>query len=998
MFKEIDRKTYSAKPFWAWNGKLEKEELLRQTQIMQQMGFGGYFMHSRTGLQTEYLGQEWFNLINACADSAQQNNMEAWLYDEDRWPSGSAGGIATAEKKYRMQYIRMNITMKDSFEWNDDIISAFAANVTGLTYTNCIQITEHTDLRAIDTTHILYFTQEYMIPTPTYNGGAYLNTLSREATEHYLESTHCKYKAACGERLGTSIQGIFTDEPHRGALMCGFSVPNHDAQNLCPYTDDLFSEFEKAFGYDLRSKLPELFLQPDGKPYAQVKWQYTELLTRLFLERFAKPYHSWCKENNLLVTGHVLHEDAPSCQVATNGSVMRYYEHMDYPGIDVLCENNNAYCIAKQLTSAARQLGKKWLLSELDGCTGWQMTFQNYKAIGDWQAIMGINLRCPHLSWYTMEGEAKRDYPASILHQSAWHKVYGLLEDYYARIGQITTNSKRLCHTAVIMPVESIWAGIHAGWAKDMSAIDENIQKIDNDFKSTYDTLLSAHVDFDYADEEMLSRLYRIENGKLWIGQADYDRVIVSGMTTIRSSTLSALKKFHEAGGEIIFAGEPPILVDALENSEAKTFAQNCMQIQIAQLNQLKDNTQISSPEILLQTYRDDEHTYYFLLNKNRTETVKDVCIDFGKNVSLQEWTPADGEKRLIQSQKNQLNISFAPGQMRLIVDGAADIDIQDAPVYSTTETDEPSDKFELTLDEPNVLVLDYAAWQIDDGQLYEPEEVLLIDRHLREKYGLEPRGGEMYQPWFTAKQEKEIKCGVTLYYSFETSETLSCPIYLMYEEPQNFRVTINGIPLSSVPEDGLFIDKCFTRVNISDYLTDGVNTITLQTQFSSESNIEAIYLLGDFGVYMPDKTLTAPQKDFQFASLTKQGLPFYGGRINYTLHFNKRPAQDEIAILHLKGLENNACYEVNGRPIGFEPYECDVTDSLRENGSCDVGVYLTRRNMFGPLHGVPKYLDAVGPAHFLGGESKDYVLYDAGLTEKPWIEFKKICGDNENV
>src|SRR5690554_3100635 len=70
---------YRAKPFWSWNGQLEKEELLRQVHIIKEMGFGGYFMHSRTGLATEYLGKEWFDLINACADEGEKLAMESWL-------------------------------------------------------------------------------------------------------------------------------------------------------------------------------------------------------------------------------------------------------------------------------------------------------------------------------------------------------------------------------------------------------------------------------------------------------------------------------------------------------------------------------------------------------------------------------------------------------------------------------------------------------------------------------------------------------------------------------------------------------------------------------------------------------------------------------------------------------------------------------------------------------------------------------------------------------
>ena len=67
---------------------------------MKEMGFGGFFMHSRTGLETEYLGEEWFRLINRCAEYGKERGLMPWLYDEDRWPSGSAGGMVTQEEKY----------------------------------------------------------------------------------------------------------------------------------------------------------------------------------------------------------------------------------------------------------------------------------------------------------------------------------------------------------------------------------------------------------------------------------------------------------------------------------------------------------------------------------------------------------------------------------------------------------------------------------------------------------------------------------------------------------------------------------------------------------------------------------------------------------------------------------------------------------------------------------------------------------------------------------
>ena len=94
---------YRGKPFWAWNGALDEAELLRQIDCMRAMGFGGFFMHSRTGLDTEYLGEEWFRLIRRCAEYGAEQGLEAWLYDEDRWPSGTCGGTVTFAKENRMR-------------------------------------------------------------------------------------------------------------------------------------------------------------------------------------------------------------------------------------------------------------------------------------------------------------------------------------------------------------------------------------------------------------------------------------------------------------------------------------------------------------------------------------------------------------------------------------------------------------------------------------------------------------------------------------------------------------------------------------------------------------------------------------------------------------------------------------------------------------------------------------------------------------------------------
>mgnify|MGYP001327162343 FL=1 len=86
---------YRSAPFWSWNTKLDPERLCRAIESMHAAGMGGFFMHSRYGLKTAYLSDEWFRCISACVEKARELGMKAYLYDEDRWPSGAAGGLVT---------------------------------------------------------------------------------------------------------------------------------------------------------------------------------------------------------------------------------------------------------------------------------------------------------------------------------------------------------------------------------------------------------------------------------------------------------------------------------------------------------------------------------------------------------------------------------------------------------------------------------------------------------------------------------------------------------------------------------------------------------------------------------------------------------------------------------------------------------------------------------------------------------------------------------------
>lgn len=1017
---------WRGKPFWSWNGKLDEKELLRQVDVAEEMGFGGYFMHSRVGLQTEYLGDEWFRLTNAVADYGHKKGLENYLYDEDRWPSGTAGGYVTQNPDYRMNFMTMKIVPIRQFEWNDSITAAFSCNLSGTSFTDLKRLFPKEDTAIEKGNSVLVFFREKAACTNFVNGASYVDVMNREATDKFIELTHEAYKKNCGDRIGTKIKGIFSDEPHRGPLFTVFGNDNINKPYMAPWTDKFAEEYSKRFEGDIIDKLPYLFLHCDGEVYNKVKWEYCELAQELFLKNFLKPIYDWCDANDMQYTGHVLHEDNFVSQVAMQGSLMRSYEYMHIPGVDVLTQSNRNYWIVKQLTSVARQTGRKHLLSELYGCTGWQMTFEDYKEAGDWQALFGINLRCPHLSWYTMEGEAKRDYPASIFFQSGWYKDFKFVEDYYARLGLLLSQGQPQCDLLVINPIESVFAQVAVDVFNGLSPASPVIAEMERKYAELFHWLQGEHIDFDYGDEEMMSRLGSVDIDKsgiplLQLGQARYKTVLVGNMATMRSSTLELLRKFQEKGGKIVLAGDAPGMLDVEKSEIPKQFLSNvaCVpyekeRVASAILSTLDpmatvwnnvSNRKIS--DIYCQVRKDSERTYYVFMNMSKDRDYKNVKLVLPQIGHLSKWDCRSGkvyEEEAAQGEHNtSVQTGFAPLEEHIYVVSKNPIgkhkNVQGA---SMTKIFEFPEKFDYELNEPNVLPLDRAYYTVGNERSDKLTEILKIDRKVRETFGLKYRGGDMLQPWFfTKKYGKNSKTYgmVALTFPFEIATLPDDDIYLCIETPDAFDISLNGEPVSAKVE-GWWIDPCFKKIKLDkSWLKTGKNRIDLRTTFTEDKNLEALYLVGNFGVehYLTEPALTSLPESLYIGDLVDQKLPFYSGTVSYKVPYIFSKTANEKLRLFVPSFEG-ACVKVRKGEktdmIAFTPYMLDITSYAQGEDSFWLEVVLTRRNTFGPLHQLPARTGAYGPESFVTEGEKytdKYVLLPSGLSEKPYISSLKL-------
>lgn len=994
---------YRGKPFWAWNGELRGEELIRQTNVMKEMGLGGYFMHSRVGLITEYLGAEWFEMINQVADAAEHDDMEAWLYDEDRWPSGSAGGKATVNPVYRMKSLRVYAMSPEKYEAAEDTYALFLAKMDGINMWTYKELEKNTtdvsaaiiqfaseispdETKAPGEWKVLRFTVETDTCSSNYNGTTYLNTLSLEATKNFIKTTHEEYLRHCGDRLGRSIKGIFTDEPHRGH--CLDDLREEDGVLSCSmcWTDDFFDEFKTRYGYDARPIIPELFCRLKGEKVARIKLHYIDLANNLFIERFIKPINQWCNEHNMILTGHFLHENSLMNQTVPNGSLMRCYEYMGYPGVDYLGDGCEPW-VVKQLTSAARQLGKKWMLSELYGCTGWQFDFKSHKAVGDWQALFGINLRCQHLSWYTMEGSSKRDFPASILHQSPWYPDYATVEDYFARFNLVISEGQPACDVLVLNPIESVWCQAYAGWSDWLWNTSQDVEAYEERYRMLCNMLIGNQIDFDYGEEQMMERMSTVEkdtegHAVLRIGKQCYHTVLVGNMLTIRPNTLSLLEKFIDMGGHVIFAGDVPTYTDAVPSDAARSLSTRgiCVPFEEDKIisaihSASKEFVSVTdangnvAKDIYVQVRKDFGENGYavVLLNTDRdcpkTNLVLSLKVSSGYQV--QEWNLEDGTRWNAAKKATQtddilsISLSLEAGGTRCFVLSSSDGEVlPETTDYETLFETVIDGDFSYSMSEKNACILDWVKWRWKNGEFSEERDVLDADDEIRDSIGLEHRSGEMLQPWYAKLHDMKTYGELELQYEFEIEKLPEGDVYLAGERPEYNDYKINGVALTNENPNDFWIDDCFKKMKIpSDALKIGQNIVTIHVDFMRTINIEALYLIGDFGVSLDGRrrTLVHLPKTIGYQNYEHYNLPFYTGCMTYHLtpeHYKDKlniSEGDRIVLspINFTGGCAKVTFDGKTKVLGWDPYEADITEAVRALKPIDVTIVGTRKNLF---------------------------------------------------
>lgn len=973
-------KEYRSLPFWSWNDKLEPDTLKWQIEEMSKAGVGGYFMHARAGLQTEYLSEEWMECIKTCVEHGKSLGLDSWCYDEEGWPSGFAGGKVTAlGDSYHMRWLEMEVLTFGEVALDASVLGVYIEEATG-TDLSIRKIS--TDEKNDEHNKVIVIKHE--------SNKYYIDILNPEVVKKFIDITYNEYYKRFSEEFGEGIKGFFTDEPQF-------------ARRKIPWSYTLAFIFKEKYGYDLLEVLPYLFFHRKG--FEKVRYDYWALVSELFTTSFAKQIYNWCDSHNCMFTGHFMGEDNLKSQMESTAGVMPFYEYMHMPGMDWLGRRIGGRIIAKQVSSAASQLGKKFAVTETFAMCGWDVSFEELKWVAEWQFANGINKICQHLEGYSIRGMRKRDYPPSLFYQQPWWEEYKVFNDYFARLSLLLSSGKSAAQVLVLHPMKSGWILYDKDDNKELDKVNEHFEKLT-------ETLAQLHIDYHYGDETIIKAHGSIEKNMLKIGECSYKVVIMPSMLTIDNSTTVLLKEFTKNGGLVISTGKYPEFLEGIKSVELKELkksvlaVENCFEnkglLYGAITGSLDENVSICENNLEVSdigcTIRRLENQYIiYMVNHSQSEefqtTVRLKGTGKVKKVILEDGT-SEELRRLEDKTSTYVNLSFLPMQSYIIIfeKEQYEDDINEAVIVRDgAKADNNviiSDMWQLEQCDLNSLTLDYCSYSINGGSWQSKIPVIkLMDILLKRKEN----------------------CNIALKFDFEVSMDLSKnkELYLVLETAEQFKISINGNAVKYADE-GWWKDKSFKKLNIKPYITPGENYILLEREFYQQEKVyetlfgedvheteknkltydvelESVYIVGDFGVLSKtpytygEKRTVFTAGDFVIGDMptsltsgrfTEQGFSFFSGKMKVSANLElddslygpiniKFPKLTAV----ISKLYINDCLV---KKLPWAPYEANITEFVAPGSNkVTVELFSGNRNLLGPHHNTQGELYKVGPSSF---------------------------------
>lgn len=582
--------------FWFLNDACEPEHMKQLAKAYADAGTAAVCLHARPGLLLPYGSDAWFNMIRQITEHCHELGMEVWLYDEDPYPSGNAGGrILMEHPEYQGHDIQMETA--DPGQCTDNLF-AFAPGkllwcgvldeqdnvVTDLTEQVGVVRREWDVLDPWDS-------RWYYPATPLYDSprssagkpelavtlpslaagqklvafvarpcatdniwGGLVDTLNPDATRTFIESTHDRYTKYVGKYFGSTITAMFTDEPK--------------CHSQRPHTPDLLQSFKETYHYDLAPKLIHLFTDQNNDEANLTRLNFRQWCGQRFIEAWMKPNAQWCKTHGLNFVGHISPEDDPVEQSSSVTNLMPLQKHFDLTGLDLIIpavgDQNHPLINLGVIgaLSVQQQQGKPGVMSEMLGVSGIDMTWQTANRIIKWQTMMGVSTPVIHGGFNSIQGPRLIDAPPdSGPHAPIWNDMQRIAESL-APIQNAMRDSVNVAPVAILWPIRS-FNQLCPKWQHEEGGLRGDLVNL---ITQCLDKQIGIHL----LDEEDLHNA-TINNDQLCVGQMCYQHILIPSCTILHADTLAQLKRCQQQGLSVIAAGDLPRTKQTATNLQSIT-------------------------------------------------------------------------------------------------------------------------------------------------------------------------------------------------------------------------------------------------------------------------------------------------------------------------------------------------------------------------------------------------------------------------------------------
>ncbi len=979
---------YRSAPLWVWNDRVTKEEIDTQLADFKAHGIGGVFIHPRPGLITPYLSDEWFELCRHAVETGKGLGMKVWIYDENSYPSGFAGGHVPADMP---DSIGLGLRLTRAAE----IPGSFAEKPVAVMRKSGPGFEDVTEkaleaggAAALGPGEYYIFSVQKAEVMPWFGGYTYVDLMRRDVTAKFVTVTLDAYKAAVGAEFGLTVPGSFQDEANIGPVM---------GKDIINFTPGIFDRFRRKWGYDLKPQLPSLFEETGD--WQTVRHNFYATTLELFIEGWAKPYYDYCAANNFWLTGHYLEHEWPGPNYTSDYLAMAAYAHM--PGIDCLMNQGgtgphdqfgNARA-PKEIRSVANQLGRPRTMSETYGAGGWDLRFFDQKRIADWEFALGVNFINQHLSYVTIMGARKRDHPQSFSYHEPWWPAYKVLGDYLGRLSVAMSLGRQVNRVLVLEPTTSAWMYYTP------SAESDRLKAIGTRFTDFINRLEAGHIEYDLASEDILRNHGRTESKQLIVGERSYDVFVVApGTDNLEAPTVDLLARHLAAGGRVLSVVSPPAFVDGKASEAAAKLASDYPKnwVQLAEDEALSELGRLTARDIEFTDLNGDvsmffhhrralaDGTLVFLANVSPDKPMTGRFLTKGR--SVEAWDPFTGNTAPYagQVQKGRVSVTFGlpPGGSALFCLRAAKG--QPVPEASCTwEEVATGSPVEVQPAAPNILTIDYCDLRLGgrlekDLYFYDAQKKTFLHHGLKAN------------PWDNAVQYRTNvldlnkfapDSGFEASFWFEAAPGVDFDsLRLVVERPALYRVSVNGTLAEPLPNEW-WLDKSFGVFELGRLARPGKNVIALESRpFTIFTELESVYVLGNFGLESQAKGFRmVPQKPMTLGAWSEQGRPFYAGGVSYVKTYAiapQSPGKDRYLVKLGNWLGSVAEVRVGENSAGFlafAPLEVDITRLLGPgDNTITVTVFGTLKNTLGPHHNNPA-LGTAWPGMFQKGAADGY-------------------------